>query len=100
MTPPLPSTPASTGGDDAIEDPFEDLRWVVGLVEDWLLHASDETLDELAEYVYGPAHPDHDRLRWIIELLGEAGARLRPTAQPAAAQPAVLGAAGRQGRPR
>jgi hypothetical protein len=68
--------------------PEEDLAWALGQVEDWLLHASTETLDELTEFVYGPTHHDrdHEYLRWIIELLGVAGARFRPasTAPPPA----------------
>lgn len=65
----------------------EDLRWAVSLVEDWLLHASAETLDELADFAYGPTQHGHDQLRWIIELLGEAAAWLRPAPLPAAPEP-------------
>lgn len=28
----------------------EDLAWLLGLLEDWLLHASDEAYDDLAEF--------------------------------------------------
>jgi hypothetical protein len=63
-------------------DLAEDLHRALSLVEDWLLHASPETLDELAEFAYGPAHHGHDQLRWIIDLLGEASVRLRPPPQP------------------
>jgi hypothetical protein len=73
--------------DNLADDLAEDLARAVSLVEDWLLHASDETLDELADFAYGPAHRGHDRLRWIIELLGEAAARLRPTPPPAEPEP-------------
>jgi hypothetical protein len=69
----------------------EDLPWAVSLVEDWLLHASPETLDELADFAYGPAHhghDSHDQLRWLIDLLGEAAARLRPPPKPST-QPAT-----------
>jgi hypothetical protein len=76
-TRPAPSDPAPSSG-----YPDEELHWALGQVEDWLLHASDETLDELAEFVYGPIHHDHKHLRWIIELLGEAGARFRPAPSP------------------
>ena len=61
-----------------------DLHRAVSRVEDWLLHASDETLDELADFAYGPTRHGHDQLRWIIDLLGETAARLRPAPPPAA----------------
>jgi hypothetical protein len=64
--------------DNATDDATDDLHRAVSLVEDWLLHASDETLDELADFAYGPTHRGQDQLRWIIDLLGEASARLRP----------------------
>jgi hypothetical protein len=66
------------------DDLAADLHRAVSLVEDWLLHASPETLDELADFAYGPAYHGHDQLRWIIDLLGETAARLRPTPPPAA----------------
>ena len=69
------------------DDLAEDLHRAVSLLEDWLLHASPETLDELADFAYGPAHHGHDQLRWIIDLLGETAARLRPAPLPAAPQP-------------
>jgi hypothetical protein len=67
----------------------EDLRWAVSLVEDWLLHASPETLDELADFAYGPTHHGHDHLRWITDMLGEAAARLRPAPLPGPPEPAT-----------
>lgn len=66
-------------------DLAEDLHWAIGLVEDWLLHASPEALDELADFAYGPTRRGHDspdQLRWLIDLLGEAAVRLRPAPQP------------------
>ena len=79
------NTPTGRGplDDNLAEDLAEDLVRALGLVEDWLLHASDETLDELADFAYGPTHRGHDHLRWIIGLLGEAAARLRPAPAPA-----------------
>jgi hypothetical protein len=73
-----------TGGVRVVldHDLAEDLHWAVGLVEDWLLHASPEALDELAQFAYGPAHRGPDQLRWFIDLLGEAAVRLRPPPQP------------------
>lgn len=73
-----PTSPATSGPATTDGYPDEELAWVLGQVEDWLLHAGVEALDELAEFVYGPAHHGHDQLRWIIELLGVAGARFRP----------------------
>ena len=67
------------------DDLAEDLHRAVSLLEDWLLHASPETLDELADFAYGPSHHGHDQLRWIIDLLGETAARLRPAPPPAPA---------------
>ena len=67
------------------DDLAEDLHRAASLLEDWLLHASPETLDELADFAYGPAHHGHGQLRWIIDLLGETAARLRPTPVPAPA---------------
>jgi hypothetical protein len=90
MNPALSSntTPTISTGRGRLDDELaEDLARAVSLVEDWLLHASDETLDELAGFAYGSAHRGHDRLRWIIELLGEAAARLRPTPPPAEPEP-------------
>jgi hypothetical protein len=74
--------------DDLAEDLAEDLARALGLVEDWLLHASDETLDELADFAYGH-HGGHDQLRWIIELLGEAAVWLRPPPPSTAGEPAT-----------
>jgi hypothetical protein len=67
-------------------DLAEDLHRAVSLLEDWLLHASPETLDELADFAYGPSHHGQDQLRWIIDLLGETAARLRPAPLPAPAE--------------
>ena len=67
------------------DDLAADLHRAVSLVEDWLLHASPETLDELADFAYGPAHHGHDQLRWITDLLGETAAQLRPAPPPAPA---------------
>jgi hypothetical protein len=69
------------------DDLAADLHRAVSLVEDWLLHASPETLDELADFAYGPAHHGHDQLRRIIDLLGETAARLRPAPPPAPPTP-------------
>jgi hypothetical protein len=88
---PARNTDTTTGrgplDDNLADDLAEDLARAVSLVEDWLLHASDETLDELADFAYGPTHRGHDQLRWIIDLLGETAARLHPTPPPPAPRP-------------
>ena len=76
--------PATNTG--PLDDDTTDLHLAVSLLEDWLLHASPETLDELADFAYGPAHHGHGQLRWIIDLLGETAARLRPAPLPAPAE--------------
>jgi hypothetical protein len=59
-------------------DPLEaeDLAWLVALVEDWLLHASDETVAELAHFC-GP----NRHVRTVIGKLGAASIRLRSIAE-------------------
>jgi hypothetical protein len=84
-----PATHTGPRDDNLAADLAEDPVRALGLVEDWLRHASEETLDELADFAYGqPAHRAHPHLRWIIGLLGEAAARLRPAPPPAAPAPA------------
>jgi hypothetical protein len=77
--------------DDDLDD---DLARALGLVEDWLLHASPQTLQELAEFAYGPpagdGEHDHHRLRPIIDLLGQAAIRLAPTRHDAPAGQAMM----------
>lgn len=58
--------------------PANKLHWVIGLLEAWLRQASDEVLDELAEFAYGP-NPDLGRVEELIELIGRTAAQLRPT---------------------
>lgn len=73
MEPTTSSTPLGTGY------LAEDLHWALSLVEDWLLHASRETLEELAQFAFGGAPDDHHdrrRLAPIIELLGIAVTQL------------------------
>ncbi len=91
MNTPAMNTPGTTPTRAPLDDQLaEDLHRAVGLVEDWLLHASPETLDELAEFLDGPAGHGYHRLRWIIELLGEAAAWLRPAPQQPASIPALF----------
>jgi hypothetical protein len=95
MNTPAMNTPDTTPlGEPLDNQRAEDLHWAVGLVEDWLLHASPETLDELADFAHGPAPRGHAPVRWIIDRLGEAALRLRPAPTPATpqvtAEPATL----------
>lgn len=54
----------------------DDYADLVRLIEDWLLHASDETLAELAEFAPGSFRPDA-----IIAQLGRAALPLRQLAE-------------------
>lgn len=77
------------------EDQAEDLRELLGYVailEDWLLHAPDETISELADAAYhGHFHP-YSAAWWLIEDIGHLGSRLRkalPGRHPGQARPAA-----------
>jgi hypothetical protein len=58
---------------------IDDLAWLIGVLEDWLLHASDDTAADLAQFAGGgpfTRHPDrHARL--IASQLGEHHVVLR-----------------------
>jgi hypothetical protein len=64
------------------QDQAEDLRELLShaeIPEDWLLHASDDILDELARFAYyGHFHP-YSAAWWLIEDLGHLRCRLRKT---------------------
>jgi hypothetical protein len=53
----------------------EELHWLLGRLEDWLLHASDEVVDELGHFV------DHLYARGaflhVVDTLGRYGVELR-----------------------
>lgn len=77
------------------EDQTEDLRELLGYVatlEDWLLHAPDETRSELADFAYhGHFHPC-SAAWWLIEDIGRLGTRLRkalPGHHPGQRRPSV-----------
>lgn len=57
----------------------EDLHWVLGLLEDWLLHASDAVIDELGHFA-GRDHPRGVVLH-VIDTLGRYCAELRGRAE-------------------
>jgi hypothetical protein len=58
----------------------DELRRLLGTVEDWLLHASDETLDDLGGFLAGlgrsGAGPEQ-LVTWLIHDLGEHTLTLR-----------------------
>lgn len=91
------------------QDQAEDLRELLGyarIVEDWLLHAPSEILDELARSAYHEHFHPYSAAWWLIEDLGHLGCRLRkalPSHQqeqdrPAAA-PSVMTRAEAETRP-
>ena len=61
-------------------DQADELRRLLGIVEDWLLHASAETLDELGGFLVGlggsGAGPEQ-LVTWLIHDLGENTLTLR-----------------------
>jgi hypothetical protein len=62
-------------------DQADDLRRLLGTVEDWLRHASSETLDDLGGFLTGlgwsNAAPER-LVTWLIHDLGEHTLTLRP----------------------
>lgn len=54
------------------EHDAEQLAELLGLLEDWLLHAGDDTRAELADFAFhGPAGSrDPGYVRWLIDRLG------------------------------
>ena len=51
----------------------EDLAWLIGVLEDWLLHASDDTSADLAAFAgNGPfSRPADQHARLIANQLGD-----------------------------
>jgi hypothetical protein len=64
-------------------DQTDELRRLLGTVEDWLLHTSPEVLDDLGVFLaalgWGTAAPEQ-MVTWLIHDLGEHTITLRPTA--------------------
>jgi hypothetical protein len=63
-------------------DQAEDLRELlsyVRILEDWLLHAPDDILDELARFAYHEHFHPYSAAWWLIEDLGHLSCRLRKT---------------------
>lgn len=53
-------------------DEVEELYWLLGQLEDWLLHASDEVRAELGDFLGRP-----HMVRVVIDTLGHFGVELR-----------------------
>ena len=63
-------------------DQAEDLRELVSyaqILEDWLLHAPSDILDELARFAYHDHFHPYSAAWWLIEDLGHLSCRLRKT---------------------
>jgi len=60
----------------------EDLQELLSyaqILEDWLLHAPDDILHELARFAYHEHFHPYSAAWWLIEDLGHLGCRLRNT---------------------
>jgi hypothetical protein len=71
------STAASGGGPGGIVlgvTEVTDLAWLLGLVEDWLLHTNDAVIGDLVAFL-GPRAHGHSA-RPLIDALGDAGVHL------------------------
>lgn len=55
-------------------DEVEDLHWLLGQLEDWLLNASDEVRTELGHFL--GRHRPH-MVRVVIDTLGHFGVEIR-----------------------
>jgi hypothetical protein len=62
-------------------DQVEALRHLLGTVEDWLLHCSEEVIDDLAEFLTGlgwaPFASRERRVAHLVDDLGEHAVSLR-----------------------
>jgi hypothetical protein len=64
------------------KDQADDLRELLSyaeILEDWLLHAPDDTLDELARFAYHDHFHPYSATWWLVEDLGHLRCRLRKT---------------------
>jgi hypothetical protein len=64
------------------QDQADDLRELLSyaeILEDWLLHAPDDTLDELARFAYHDHFHPYSATWWLIQDLGHLRCRLRKT---------------------
>ena len=79
--PPLETTmPAETItlNQNQAED-LQELLSYAQILEDWLLHAPDDILHELARFAYHEHFHPYSAAWWLIEDLGHLGCRLRNT---------------------
>lgn len=69
MVPPVPEpAPVLLDAEQA-----DELRRILGTVEDWLLHAGDEARDDLAEFLAGLGWPAATPERLVTTLISELG---------------------------
>ena len=64
------------------QDQAEDLRELLSyaeILEDWLLHAPSDILNELARFAYHEHFHPYSAAWWLIEDLGHLRCRLRKT---------------------
>lgn len=75
MTDPAATDPAATDPVPVLLDPehVDELRRLLGTVEDWLLHAGDEARDDLAAFLTGQAWSAAPPERLTAALISELG---------------------------
>ncbi len=78
MTPPAITTDVHGGRYAAVHvEELDDWAWLLGRVEDWLLHADDETIADWAAFSgFSGARIDD-----VIDTLGRASVRMRDLAR-------------------
>ena len=59
---------------------IEELAGIVGIIEDWLLHADDDTHHDLAEFLTGLGHLRHNPVGRLVDDLGTHHVALRRAA--------------------
>jgi hypothetical protein len=74
-TDPAATDPAATDPAAVLLDPehVDELRRLLGTVEDWLLHASEEALDDLGEFLAGQAWSTTPAQWLTAALISELG---------------------------
>jgi hypothetical protein len=67
------------------EEQAEDLRELLDhtqIIEDWLLHAGEEVLAELADFAFPTHFHPASAVTWLTEDIGQLGCRLRQALSP------------------